>query len=467
MSLSAQADMNQEIALWNHLIANIKEELSRGVFLSWFKPLRFHNIKENTIIIGASSNFGIEWLESHYKDLLTKNIHSVFGDEYTYRFEIYNPDNAIEKPKPIESVANSTSKPEAEHVAPKKQDLVSRLNPDFRFDNYIEGDCNKVARAAAYSILNNNGSMPIFNPILIHGGPGLGKTHLIQAIGNGIIQGGIGKRVLYATSEDFMRDFIGFIKSGENNAFAKLYRTVDVLLLDDVQYFMTREKTQEEFFHTFNALHNSGKQLVFSSDRPPAELVKFDERMISRLQSGLTVEIRNPDLETRIAILKKMADEQNSGVDDEVIHFIASHVTDNVRTLLGAYTQLVAQKSLLRIPITMELAVQTLKALKVKIQNNITVEYIQDVTSDFFNINSDELRSKSRHKEITEPRMIAMYLSIEMTQNSLKTIGLKFGGRDHTTVIHARNTITNKLKSDVTFFKTVTTIKEQIERKSF
>jgi len=328
----------------------------------------------------------------------------------------------------------------------------------------VEGSGNQFAKAAALAVAEAPGKTS-FNPLVIYGGVGLGKTHLIQAIGNFALENKTVKRIRYLSSEKFTIDFINSIQNNLTTEFSRTYRNVDMLLVDDIQFFMSKERTQEEFFHTFNTLHQKGKQIVLSSDRPPRELKGLEERLISRFQWGLVADIQPPDLETRIAILQQKAQMDEIDLTNDIIDYIATNITSNIRELEGALIKLLAVSSLKGVDITLELTKMVLKDIIVQKRKDVSIEDIQRVVCLYFDIPDDLLRGKSRKKEIAFARQIAMYLSKEMTQYSLKSIGLHFGGRDHTTIIHGVRTIDEliKIKKDKKVIDIIEILKNKIE----
>jgi chromosomal replication initiator protein len=330
----------------------------------------------------------------------------------------------------------------------------TNLNPRYRFENFVEGDCNSFARAACLAI--SDLSRPtLWNPLLIYGGTGLGKTHLLQAIGNRVVslRKGDAFRAMYVSSERFTQEFIQAVRTNQAADFAERYRNVDLLLVDDIQFFATKERTQIEFFHAFNALQQSGRRIVMTSDRPVHELAGFDERLISRFDSGLVTNVNPPTYETRLAILQDRAQQEKFPLPVEVADLISTHITSNIRELEGAFAALVAHCQFGRVPATLELAQRVVQEKTGRRAGRPPVEFIQETVADYFRVTVDSLRGKSRKKEIAHARMVAMYLMTEMTDHSLKTIGNFFGGRDHSTVIHARDTIGEQksaLRTDVT-----------------
>lgn len=351
--------------------------------------------------------------------------------------------------------ANPFAAPSAEEA-----DFDSQLNDSYTFERFIEGACNRLARGAAWSIANDPGGTS-FNPFLVYGGVGLGKTHLIQAIGNYVEGNWASKAVLYVSSERFTTEFVQSIQRNRISEFSRFYRQVDVLVVDDVQFFSGKEKTQEEFFHIFNSLHQAGKQIVLSADRPPREIDGIEERLLSRFQWGLSADVQTPGLETRTAILRRKAEDDGIELDDEVIEFIARNIESNIRELEGALIRLLAHATLHQRDLDISLAREVLEDLVHEKEGNVTVEDIQHVVCEYLDISEDQVRGKTRKREIVRARQIGMYLSKKHTQHSLKTIGLHFGGRDHSTVIHAINVVEDKMESEEHYRKTV----EAIDRK--
>jgi chromosomal replication initiator protein len=441
---------------WEMITARLQAELPRQSYLTWFKPIEALAFDGSILTLKIPSQFYFDWIESHYTNYLKRAVVDALGAEIQLAYEI----------KSNGKVPSSIEEPEQPRIItpaePRNDTFEHHLNPRYRFDNFIEGDCNRFARAAAIAIANEPGKTS-FNPLMIYGGSGLGKTHLLQAIGNSILEKNTAKKVVYVTSEQFTADFVKGIQSGKSDSFNRLYRSVDVLLLDDVQFFMAKGKTQEEFFHTFNHLHHAGKQLVFSSDHPPRSLQGFDERLVSRLQWGLVSEITMPEYETRMAILKRRAEEEKVILSDEIAHYLAIHVTDNIRSLQGALIHMLAQASLMGRKMDIDLAREVLRNLVTRTERILSVERILDIVAEEYAIPSDLLRSKTRKKEVAEARQIAMFLTTEFTRLTLKAIGLHFGGRDHATVIHARETINERNKSDNSFAEKIEQLRRKIE----
>jgi chromosomal replication initiator protein len=341
-------------------------------------------------------------------------------------------------------------------------EIDSKLNDAYTFERFIEGDCNRLARSAAWAIAQDPGGTS-FNPFLVYGGVGLGKTHLIQAVGNHAEVEDNASTVLYVSSERFTTEFVQSIQKNRIGEFSMFYRQVDLLIVDDVQFFSGKEKTQEEFFHIFNALHQSGKQIVLSADRPPREIEGIEERLLSRFQWGLSADVQAPGLETRIAILQRKAEDDGIDLDQDVIEFMAHNIKSNIRELEGALVRLSAHATLHNRDLDLQLAKEVLRDLMDNQQVNLTIEEIQRIVCEYLDISEDLVRAKTRKREVVRARQIAMYYSKQLTQNSLKTIGLHFGGRDHSTVIHANNTVEDQMETDPQFRNTVDEIGRKIE----
>lgn len=438
--------------VWSQCLSLIQNSINSQSFTTWFKPIKPVKLEDKNLTVEVPSQFFYEWLESHYSPLINQVLLQVLGEnaKLTYSIVVNGHNELLKLPsinqkKPINHIVQN-----------------SNLNQRFKFDNFVEGASNQFAKAASLAVAEAPGKTT-FNPLVIYGGVGLGKTHLIHAIGNFSIIEGTVRNVLYVDSERFTLEFINSIQNNKTTEFSSIYRNVDMLLVDDIQFFSNKERTQEEFFHTFNALYNKGKQIVLSSDRPPKEIVGIEERLISRFQWGLVADIQPPDLETRIAILQKKAEENGVQIPGEIIEFIAINITSNIRELEGALIRLLAYSSLNGKDITLSLAKDVLKNLSLVKKKTILIEEIQRIVSSHYDISDDMLRAKTRKKEIAFVRQVAMYLAKELTNSSLKTIGLHFGGRDHSTVIHAIQTIEQLIKNDEKVREDIEALKHKIE----
>ena len=422
---------------WSQCLGLIRENINEQSFITWFKPTAALRLENQQLTVQVPNQFIYEWLEGHYGDLIHRALSQVLGESARLQYSTSN-----EKFSPVELLQPVVGRPTT-----NGSDLATNLSPNYTFENFVEGSSNQFAKAAALAVGEAPGKTS-FNPLVIYGGVGLGKTHLIQAIGNFALTQRVIRRVLYVSSEKFTIEFINSIQNNRSTEFSSNYRNVDILLVDDIQFFSNKERTQDEFFHTFNTLHQKGKQIVLSCDRPPKDIAGIEERLLSRFQWGLVVDIQPPDLETRIAILQRKAEENHIDLPYEVIQLIAYNVTNNIRELEGCLIRLLAFSSLSCKDISVELAKHVLKdQLTIRLRN-VSIEDIQKLVCEYFTIPDDLLRAKTRKREIAQARQIAMFIAKRATKHSLKTIGLHFGGRDHTTVIHAIDTVEELLKSD-------------------
>lgn len=442
---------------WNSCLSRLRPKISAQSFNTWFKPIVPVKTTDSELTIQVPSEFFYEWIDEHFRDIIDQALYETFGKPTKLKYSIVLDENTKGR-----SLNNS--------IKDKKHPLFynngTHLNSRYIFENFVEGNSNQFAKAASLAVAESPGKTS-FNPLLIYGGVGLGKTHLIQAIGNHVLTKYPNKRIQYVSSEKFTLEFINSIKNNRASEFTSHYRNVDILLVDDIQFFISKERTQEEFFHTFNELQQKGKQIVLSSDRPPQDLAGLEDRLISRFSSGLIADIQPPDLETRIAILERKAEQDQIQLSDEITQFIAANINSNIRELEGALIKLLAYASLNGEDITLRLAKRVLKDLiKKKKKTNLSIELIQRIVSDYFSIKEDLIRAKTRKKEIVLARQISMYLSKTLTNSSLKTIGLHFGGRDHTTVIHACQTIENRMTSEPKFREIIQEIQEKVDIES-
>lgn len=419
-------------AVWNQCLDIIKENVNPQSYRTWFLPIVPIGLQGSELTIQVPSQFFFDWLEEHYPHIIRNTLSQILGEGANPVYTILKNSSSLENEPVI-----STKKSPGVYMGDE-----THLHSKYNFDNFVEGRSNQFAKAAALAVSEAPGKTS-FNPLVFYSGVGLGKTHLIQAIGNFALAKGSARRIRYVSSEKFTIEFINSIQNNKTTEFSQIYRNVDILLVDDIQFFMSKERTQEEFFHTFNTLHQKGKQIVLSSDRPPKDLHGLEERLLSRFQWGLVADIQPPDLETRIAILQQKAEMDNIDLRMEIIEYIATNITTNIRELEGSLIKLLAFSSLKGMDITLDLAKMVLKDIVTVKRKDLTIEEIQSVVCQYFEIPDDLLRGKSRKKEIALARQIAMYLSKNMTHYSLKSIGLHFGGRDHTTVIHAVRTIEN------------------------
>lgn len=425
----------------------LKNELTEISFNTWIKTIDPLSLTGNTINLAVPAEFNKGILESRYQTLIKNAIKQVTFKEYEIAFIVPSQENLNKLTKQTESAGNEDSP-------------LSVLNPKYTFDTFVIGNSNRFAHAAALAVAEAPGKA--YNPLFIYGGVGLGKTHLMHAIGHYILEQNSSQRVLYVSSEKFTNELINAIKDNRNEEFRSKYRNIDVLLIDDIQFIAGKERTEEEFFHTFNALYEANKQIILSSDKPPKE-ISLEDRLRSRFEWGLIADMQAPDLETRIAILRKKAQLENLTVPNEVIVFIADKIASNIRELEGALNRVIAYSSLTENEITVELASEALKdilsANKAKVLNCTT---IQEAVARYFDIRPEEFKSKKRTRDIAFPRQIAMYLCRELTEMSLPKIGEEFGGRDHTTVIHACEKISEEIESNSETRRAVSEIKRNL-----
>jgi len=438
---------------WKESIKQLKEEklISSQEFDMWFTNINYVRSSETSISVSVPSNFYKDQVIQRYLDVLEGKLLELSGRNLKLNFEIIQKaENA--SPRKDESPVQAPSAPEQGNFREPHEIRKShpQLREDYTFDNFIIGNNNEFAANAAKGIADNPGAN--YNPCLIYGGVGMGKTHLMQSIGNSIHQKMDGKKIVFISAETFVSEFVQAVQKGSQQAFKNKYRNnVDVLLIDDIHEFHSKESTQDELFHTFNALYDANKQMVFTIDRPPSELVNFANRLKSRFEMGLNVDLQPPNYETRLAILKNMNENSKSKIPEEVMELISKNITTNIRDLKAALTKLIAYAELVGKNITLEIAQNQLKqAFNAPIQANITIDRVQRIVSEYFNITPNDLKGKKRTKVITFPRQICMYIIREITDFSTTEIGLEFGGRDHTTVMHSCQRIEDRMKTDST-----------------
>ena len=455
------------ITIWQQTLSLVEQEMIRPSFDTWIKVLSPLSFENGVFEIGTHRQIVKEWVETRYLSMIRKAMETVLNQPVLITLSIIPPDatQAQENPTPPIVPASQTSVFSKQTVVSSSPIRIdenpSPLNPKYTFDSFVIGNSNRFAHAASLAVTE----MPakVYNPFFIYGGVGLGKTHLMHAIGHRIMQIHPENKVLYISSEKFTNDFINAIMSGHPESFRNRYRSIDVLLIDDIQFLAKKEQTQEEFFHTFNALHEANKQIIFSSDRPPKEIPTLEDRLRSRFEWGLTTDIQSPDLETRIAILRKKAMLENITMPNDVIVYISTRIDNNIRELEGAFNRVNAFSFLNRKPITIEMAMESLKDLFPKDKTNrVTPQRIQEIVAMHFRIKIDDLISKRRTRNVTVPRQLAMYLCREMTDWSLPKIGEIFGGRDHTTVIHAYEKVNRERQEDNRISSLLTEISAKI-----
>lgn len=469
--------------MWYNCLQVIRESVSEQSFKTWFEPIIAINLQENVLTIQVPSRFFYEWLEENYVHVLKKAIDRELGPEGRLEYSVVVDERTegnkaqAAAPVALKNVGMNGKAHQGNGTAAAairnpfelrdldKQKFDSQLNPQYSFDSYVEGHCNRLARSAGIAVANKPG-ITSFNPLMIYGGVGLGKTHLVQAIGNQIKRNAAEKFVLYVSCEKFSNQYIEALKNNNIQEFYNFYLQVDVLIIDDVQFLAGKEKTQEIFFQIFNHLHQSGRQIVMTSDCAPKDLKGLQERLLSRFKWGLTADVQHPDFETRIAIIQKKLDAEGVKISDSVIEYLAYSIDTNIRELEGVLISLIAQASLTKKEIDLELAKQTLQSIVQDIDSEVGIDYIQKFVADYFGVTVDSLKAKTRKREIVVARQVAMYFAKEYTNLSLKSIGYHFGNRDHSTVIHALTSVSDLMDTDRKFNSTMQELTKKLKLKS-
>jgi chromosomal replication initiator protein len=468
--------------IWNNCLNVIKDNVPSISFRTWFEPIVPLKLDNDILTIQVPSPFFYEYLEEQYIDILRKVIKKEIGPDAKLEYNVVMQNNSYNNSKPYTVKFPAKSSREIKNtpvsvpldgnentiknpfVIPglKKLDIDPRLNPENSFDNFIEGECNRLARSAGFAVSKNPGGTA-FNPLLIYGDSGLGKTHLAQAIGIEVKELFPEKTVLYVNANKFQTQFVDAIRNNNKNDFLHFYQMIDVLIIDDVHEFAGKEKTQDTFFHIFNHLHQSGKQLILTSDKPPVELQGMESRLLSRFKWGLSADLQAPDFETRMAILKKKTYNDGIELPEEVLEYISTHISDNIRELEGALISLLAQSTLNKKEITLDLTKEMIDKLIKSTKREISIDYIQKVVCNYYNIGLELLQSKTRKREIVQARQVAMFFSKSMTKSSLATIGSQIGGKDHATVLHACKTVNNLIETDKRFRLQVDEIEKKLK----
>ena len=424
------------------LIAKIKEllkpEVTKISYDTWIVPLDIRSIEGNHIVFTTTSEFQKDFIENKYKTLIFNTLRYITNMEWTFSVVDLSQEEA-ESSESEDIITNNSNVSSAEIETNK-----STLNPKYTFETFVVGNNNRFAHAAALAVGNEPSNS--YNPLFLYGGVGLGKTHLMHAIGNRILENNKKANVLYVTSEKFTNQLINAIKDNKNELFRNKYRNIDVLLIDDIQFIAGKERIQEEFFHTFNSLYEEGKQIIISSDKPPRDIQFLEDRLKSRFEWGLLADISCPDYETRLAILRKKAQDENIIIDDSILSDIANKIDSNIRELEGVLNKIVARASLTHSPITIEHAENIINEFKYESEKVISCDFIKETVSKYFSIDKEELSGEKRSNDIAFPRQIAMYLCREIANMSFPQIGIDFGGRDHSTVMHAYNKIKKEVK---------------------
>jgi len=445
---------------WNETLRQLRSELGEEEFSAWFTDIKYIRSGENSIVLGFPSGFHRDRIKARYQNGIKTNLKGLTGTDVALEFEVIpggKTESAVSAPKTAAAEASAGKSPAEK--PPKKHH--PHMRDDYTFEKFIIGENNNFAANAAIAISRNPGTA--YNPFLIYGGVGLGKTHLMQAVGNHIHENSDHK-VICVTSEDFLNEYLEGLSKNNMSSFKNKFRYVDVLLIDDIQFFQDKPGVQEELFHTFNTLLNTKKQLVFTCDRPPSELKKFSERLISRFEQSLKVDLQPPRYEVRCAILKATAENRGTPIPDEVIHLISSNISSNVRDLIGALNTLISYSEIMGNPVTLEIAQQKLRdVLASTRQANLSIEIIQKAVADFYSLSVNDLKSKKRTQKIVYPRQLSMFICREMTDFSTTEIGEAFGGKDHTTVMHSIEKIQNLLVTDSTLDSTIENLKRQVK----
>src|SRR6056297_1130829 len=455
--------------IWNQTLNEVKDKLSNPSFKTWFSNTEPVDLKDdNILMVEVPNDFIKDWIETRYNELIGDILQDLTDTNLKCRFyteEELQEINEVEEESQEEPGPKEEEQKEKPEKKTREYNINNNLNPKYSFDSFVVGNGNRFAHAAALAVAE--APAKAYNPLFLYGDVGLGKTHLMQAIAHYILKHNPDNKVVYVSSQTFTNELINAIKDDKTASFRDKYRNIDILLVDDIQFLANKERTQEEFFHTFNSLHEANRQLIISSDRPPKEIPTLEERLRSRFEWGLITDIQKPDLETRIAILRKKADMEDLEIPNEVIINIANKIQSNIRELEGALIKVIAYSSLVNKEIDIELAEEALKDLVDKDNNSpreVTIDLIKKEVANYYKIEVKEMESKKRTQNIVFPRQIAMYLARNMTESSLPQIGDEFGGRDHTTVIHSHNKIKEKFENDIDFQKTIKKLKSKIKR---
>ena len=473
--------MNQSpSSVWNNCLSFIEDNIQPQAYSTWFKPIVPVKITDNVLSIQVPSKFFYEWLEEHYikilKLALTKELgkdarlvyvikmENTFGNKEPYTEKIPSSNNSSLKSQNVEAPFISfTSELKNPFIIPgiRNLQIESQLNPNYTFENFLEGDSNRLARSAGLAVANKPGGTS-FNPLLIYGGVGLGKTHLVHAIGVDIKKNYPDKTVLYISSEKFTQQYIDSVKKNNRNDFIHFYQVIDILIVDDVQFLSGKSGTQDVFFHIFNHLHQNGKQVILTSDKAPLDMQDIEQRLLSRFKWGLSAELQTPNFETRVSILKNKLFRDGVEIDDEITEYVAKNINSNVRELEGAIISLIAQSSFNKVEITLDLAKDVISKFVKNNRREVSIDYIQKVVSDYFQMDVETLQSKTRKRHIVQARQIAMYFAKKFTKASLASIGTQIGRRDHATVLHACKTVDNLSFTDKQFRKYVEDLNQRL-----
>ncbi len=460
-NLSSNGSVWDYEVFWNEAVTHLRSEISEQEYQTWFSGMSYAGADDSQVQLNVPSSFYRDQVDQRYRTKLEESLFDLSGQHLRITFEIRRTNGAAAVPPPAEP---QILPPQAETpITRAERPRHAQLNPEYRFSRFVEGDGNSFALNAAVAIAKNPGRT--YNPCLIYGGVGLGKTHLLQAIGNAVYQEYRDLKVVYVTVETFTNEFIQSIKDKTGHRFKNRYRSADVLLIDDIQFLQGKTETQQELFHTFNALYDANKQMAFSSDRPVSELKSLPDRLINRFERGLNIDLQPPDYETRFAILTQKIDENGVTVPNDVIGLICQNIQSNVRDLEKALTKLTAYSNLVNRTITLDIASRELREF-FSAPMNVSLDTIQRVTADYFGLSQNELKGKKRTRAIAFPRHLAMYIARDVTELSTTEIGLEFGGRDHTTVMHACQRVAERKRTDPTLEPVISHLTRTITRRS-
>lgn len=467
--------------IWENCLKVIKDNISWQSYKTWFEPIKPVALEDNVLVIEVPSQFFYEWLEEHYVELIAKTIKRELGKNAQLEYRILMENQTKKNPASIRVPASQQQAAKVTNnyvdiqignesgiknpfVIPglKRSQIDPQLNPNNTFDNFVEGECNRLARSAGMAVAQKPGGTS-FNPLVLYSSSGLGKTHLVQAIGNETKRLHPNKTVLYVSAEKFIHQFIEHSRNNEINDFINFYQLIDVLIIDDIHYFAPAVKSQDAFFSIFNHLHQNGKQLILTSDKPPKDLDGMQERLLSRFRWGLSADLQAPDFETRMAILEHKMRNDGLELPVEVVKYLAYNVQNNVREMEGALISLLAHSSLVKKEIDLDLAKKVLRNIVKTSSKEITIDTIQKMVCDYYEIGYDKLQAKTRKREIVQARQISMFLAKQFTKNSLKTIGDHFGGRDHTTVIHSCQTVKDLMDTDTMIREQVKELQQKVQ----
>jgi chromosomal replication initiator protein len=447
--------------LWTAALGELQVGLSRAQYDTWFKETQVISEEDDVFLIGVPNAFAREWLENKFRPQVRSTLQHLRGRTVDVRFVTSGGGGGAAARVAVAAGPGATAAPATQPAPQERREAAALLNARYTFATFVVGSNNRLAHAAALSVAERPGHS--YNPLFVYGGSGLGKTHLMHAIGHAVIARHPKKRVAYATSEKFTNEFINSIRAQKGEEFRERYRRIDVLLIDDIQFIAGKEGTQEEFFHTFNAIHEEGKQIVLSSDRPPKAITQLEDRLRSRFEWGLIADISAPDLETRIAILRAKAEAQNIAIPPPVIDFLAQRIVSNIRELEGALTRIVAHASLNAVPVTTQLAQEMLQNILYNPhRKSLSTERIVETVARYYGVPLDQIKGKARDRQVVLPRQIAMYLMREETEAPLLRIGEALGGRDHSTVLHGCEKIEREMAENDDFRRDIGALREAL-----